>query len=115
MAEAGAVGFSDDGASIADASTARRVMERLAELGLPLVEHAEDAELAGDGVMREGLVALAAGTGWLARARRRSRVVERDLAIAAGDGCAPPRHAPLDRRGPGRRAVGAVARRRGDL
>ena len=36
MAEAGAVGFSDDGASIRDASTARRVMERLAELGLPL-------------------------------------------------------------------------------
>ena len=85
MAEAGAVGFSDDGASIADASTARRVMERLAELGLPLVEHAEDAELAGDGVMREGLVALGLGlAGWPAEAE--IHVVERDLAIAEETG-----------------------------
>jgi dihydroorotase len=81
MAEAGAVGFSDDGASIADASTTRRVMELLSELGLPLVEHAEDAELAGDGVMREGLVALGLGlAGWPAEAEL--HVVERDLAIA---------------------------------
>ena len=79
------MGFSDDGASIADASTARRVMERLAELGLPLVEHAEDAELAGDGVMREGLVALRLGlAGWPAEAE--VRVVERDLAIAEETG-----------------------------
>ena len=85
MAEAGAVGFSDDGASIADASIARRVMERLAELGLPLVEHAEDAELAGDGVMREGLVALGLGlAGWPAEAE--IHVVERDLAIAEETG-----------------------------
>ena len=85
MAEAGAVGFSDDGASIADASTARRVMERIAELGLPLVEHAEDPDLAGDGVMREGLVALRLGlAGWPAEAE--VRVVERDIAIAEETG-----------------------------
>ena len=47
-------------------------MERLAELGLPLVEHAEDADLAGDGVMREGLVALRMGlAGWPAEAEVR--------------------------------------------
>ena len=85
MAEAGAVGFSDDGASIRDASTARRVMERLAELGLPLIEHAEDADLAGDGVMREGFVALRMGlAGWPAEAE--VRVVERDIAIAEETG-----------------------------
>ena len=85
MAEAGAVGFSDDGASIRDASTARRVMERLAELGLPLIEHAEDADLAGDGVMREGFVALRMGlAGWPAEAEM--RVVERDIAIAEETG-----------------------------
>ena len=85
MAEAGAVGFSDDGASIRDASIARRVMERLAELGLPFIEHAEDADFAGDGVMREGLVALRMGlAGWPAEAEM--RVVERDIAIAEETG-----------------------------
>jgi dihydroorotase len=85
LAEAGAVGFSDDGASIPDASTARRVMERLAGLGLPFVEHAEDADLAGDGVMREGLVALRMGlAGWPAEAE--VRVIERDIAIAEETG-----------------------------
>ena len=85
MAAAGAVAFSDDGASISDVPTARRVMERLAHLGRPLVEHAEDAELAGDGVMREGRVALRLGlAGWPAEAE--VRVVERDLAIAQETG-----------------------------
>jgi dihydroorotase len=85
MAEAGAVGFSDDGASIPKADTARRVMERLAELGLPLVEHAEDAELAGDGVMRAGPVALRLGlAGWPADAE--VRVAVRDVAIAEETG-----------------------------
>jgi dihydroorotase len=85
MAEAGAVAFSDDGASISDAATARRVMERLAELGLPLVEHAEDANLAGDGVMRDGPVALRLGlAGWPADAE--VRVVERDISIAQETG-----------------------------
>jgi dihydroorotase len=85
MADAGAVGFSDDGSSIRNASIARGVMERLAALGLPLVEHAEDAELAGDAVMREGLVALRMGlAGWPAEAE--VRVVERDIAIAEETG-----------------------------
>ena len=85
MADAGAVGFSDDGSSIRDASLARRVIERLAALGLPLVEHAEDADLAGDGVMREGVVALRMGlAGWPAEAE--VRVVERDIAIAEETG-----------------------------
>ena len=85
MAAAGAVAFSDDGASVRDASIALRVMERLGELGLPLVEHAEDADLAGAGVMREGLVALRMGlAGWPAEAEL--RVVERDIAIAEETG-----------------------------
>ena len=85
MADAGAVGFSDDGSSIRDVSIARRVMERLAALGLPFVEHAEDADVAGDGVMRAGLVALRMGlAGWPAEAE--VRVVERDIAIAEDTG-----------------------------
>jgi dihydroorotase len=85
MAEAGAVAFSDDGSAVGDASTARRVMATLASLGLPLVEHAEDRELAGTGVMREGLHSLRLGlTGWPADAE--VRVVERDIALAEKTG-----------------------------
>jgi len=85
MADAGAVGFSDDGSSVRDASIARRVMERLAALGLPFIEHAEDVDLAGEGVMREGLVAHRMGlAGWPAEAE--VRVVERDIAIAEKTG-----------------------------
>ena len=60
-------------------------MERLSELGLPFIEHAEDADLAGDGVMREGLVALRVGlAGWPAEAE--VHIVERDIAIAEETG-----------------------------
>jgi dihydroorotase len=85
MAAAGAVAFSDDGSAVGDASTARRVMATLAGLALPLVEHAEDPELAGAGVMREGLGALRLGlAGWPAEAEL--RVVERDIALAEETG-----------------------------
>ncbi len=85
MVEAGAVAFSDDGSSIGDAEVARGVMAALARLGVPLVEHAEDRELAGNGVMREGLVALRLGLpGWPAEAE--VRVAERDIALAEETG-----------------------------
>jgi dihydroorotase len=84
MAAAGAVAFSDDGASVPE-GVAREVMTSVARLGLPLVEHAEDPALAGDGVMREGPVALRLGlAGWPAAAE--GRVVERDLALAEESG-----------------------------
>ena len=85
MADAGAVAFSDDGASVADPAVARDVMAALAELGLPLMEHAEDPDLAGDGVMRAGPVALRLGlAGWPTEAE--ARVVERDIGLAEETG-----------------------------
>jgi dihydroorotase len=85
MAAAGAIAFSDDGAAVADASTAERVMATLATLGLPLVEHAEDARVAGGGIIREGPTALRLGLpGWPADAEM--RMVERDVALAERTG-----------------------------
>ena len=81
MSRAGAVAFSDDGSGVAEGSTARRVFTALAGLGLLFIEHAEDLELASDGVMREGLIALRLGLpGWPGEAE--VRVVERDIALA---------------------------------
>ena len=85
MAEAGAVGFSDDGASVADRELAREILTALAALDRPLVEHAEDAGLAARSVMRAGATAVRLGLpGWPSEAE--ASVVRRDIALAAETG-----------------------------
>lgn len=84
MVRAGAIGFSDDGAAVPSDVT-EEVMRALAGLDRPLIEHAEDPGLAGDGVIRAGTTAVALGlAGWDATAEL--AVVERDLALAAATG-----------------------------
>lgn len=85
MAGAGAVAFSDDGAAIATPRLARAALGYLGGLGLPLIEHAEDASLAGGSVMRAGPTATRLGlSGWPPSAEL--TVVERDIALAAETG-----------------------------
>lgn len=55
LSEAGAVGFSDDGAAIKNASVLRRALEYSKMYGAPIIEHCEDESLA-DGVMRKSVV-----------------------------------------------------------
>ena len=61
LAEAGAVGFSDDGSPVAGGALMRRALEYSRILGLPVIDHCEDPSLAGDGVMHEGWVATRLG------------------------------------------------------
>ncbi|HEX7173564.1 MAG TPA: dihydroorotase [Candidatus Limnocylindria bacterium] len=85
MAAGGAIGFSDDGASVPSAGTAGQALRALSALDRPLLEHAEDADLAAGGVMRAGRTASQLGLpGWPADAE--VAVVERDLALAAETG-----------------------------
>lgn len=85
MEAAGAIGFSDDGASVPD-SVVHEAVDRLRVLGLPLIEHAEDPKLAANGVMREGHTAARLGLqSWPPAAEL--AIVERDLARAEADGC----------------------------
>ena len=85
LAAAGAVGFSDDGAAIASAAVARQALAYLAPMGLPLIEHAEDLDLAAGTQMRGGPTATRLGLGgWPASAEL--AIVERDLALAAETG-----------------------------
>ena len=85
MAEAGAVGFSDDGAAIPSARVARAVMSQLRIVGRPLIEHAEEASLAAGSVMRAGPTAARLGlAGWTPPAE--ITIVERDIALAAETG-----------------------------
>ncbi len=54
LKDAGAVGFSDDGVAIKNASILRRALEYSKMFNLPIIEHCEDDSLAG-GSMNEGL------------------------------------------------------------
>lgn len=61
LRSAGAVAFSDDGATIMDAGVMRRVLEYSTLVGVPVVVHAEDCHLRGHGVVHEGAVATKLG------------------------------------------------------
>ena len=84
LAAAGVAGASDDGTSV-PAALLRDAMTQMAELGLPLIEHAEDPSLAAGSVVRAGAVATRLGlAGWPPEAE--GAVVGRDIALAAETG-----------------------------
>lgn len=77
----GAVGVSDDGSSIKSSSMMRTVLACAKDAGLVVMEHAEDAGLAGGGVMHEGLVSDETGIPGIP-CEAESIFVERDVALA---------------------------------
>ena len=82
MADAGVVGFSDDGAGVASADLVRSALAYAGALGLPIVEHAEDATQTAGAEANDGFVATVLGLrGWPAAAEESA--VARDLAILA--------------------------------
>jgi dihydroorotase len=65
LAEAGAVAFSDDGRPVSSGRIMRLAMQYAAPLRLPLVEHCQDEDLVGVGVMHEGAISTLLGLrGW---------------------------------------------------
>ncbi len=65
LADAGVAGFSDDGSPVRSASLLRNALVYAGSLGLPIVEHAEDATLTAGAEMSEGYVATVLGLrGW---------------------------------------------------
>ena len=71
LAQAGAVAFSDDGAPVADPHLMRRALEYAGMLGVPVIDHCEDASLAAGGVMHEGWVSTRLGLRGVPVRRRR--------------------------------------------
>lgn len=61
LAAAGAVAFSDDGRTIMDSGVMRRVLEYSRLVGAPVIVHAEDRTLVGEGVVNEGPVSTRLG------------------------------------------------------
>ncbi|TLM74808.1 MAG: dihydroorotase, partial [Actinobacteria bacterium] len=86
MLAEGAVAFSDDGRSVADAGMMRLVMDYVKRFGAPVLAHCEDAGLAGRGVVNEGAVSTRMGlSGWPAAAEE--VCVARDIRLAELTGC----------------------------
>jgi dihydroorotase len=82
LADAGAIGFSDDGAPIRSAPLFRSALAYAGMLGLPIVDHPEDSTLTDGAEANEGLVASVLGLhGWPCAAEEAA--VARDLALLA--------------------------------
>jgi dihydroorotase len=86
MQEAGIVAVSDDGKPIATARLLRQVMEYCASLGLPVIEHCEDASLFAGGVMREGPRSARLGLHGIPAASE-SICAHRDIEVSRLSGC----------------------------
>ena len=82
LADAGVVGFSDDGSPVRSATILRSALAYAGALGLPIVDHAEDPSLTGGAEASDGYVATVLGLrGWPAAAE--VSAVGRDLAVLA--------------------------------
>ena len=85
LASLGVAGFSDDGSSVADENLMHKALEECCELNLPLIEHCEVPELAGDGVINEGRVANKLGLKGIPAAAE-EQMVARDIRLASETG-----------------------------
>ncbi len=82
LADAGVVGFSDDGAPVRSASILHNALAYAGALGLPIIDHPEDPSLTEGAEASEGYVATVLGLkGWPVAAEAGS--VARSIAILA--------------------------------
>ena len=81
LREAGVRAVSDDGHPVASAGVMRRALEYAGSLGLLVIEHSEEKDLAGDGVMHEGEVSVRLGLKGIP-AEAESIPVRRDITLA---------------------------------
>lgn len=82
MVRAGAVGFSDDGAGVADPAVMLRALQYAKMFDRPIIQHCEDASLAGGGAMNSGPTALRLGLPGIP-AMAEEMMIQRDLLLAA--------------------------------
>lgn len=82
MADAGAIGFSDDGSPVADATLMRNALTYSTTTGLPVINHCEEPSLARDGVLHEGWVASRLGLPGQPSAAEET-MAARDIELAA--------------------------------
>ncbi len=85
LADAGALGFSDDGLPLRSARLLRRALQYQRLCGGVIALHEEDPDLSADGVMHEGPVSAALGMAGIP-AVSESTMIARDAALAGYQG-----------------------------
>ena len=80
LVAAGAVAVTDDGSPVMDASVMRTAFEYSRMFGIPVVQHAEDANLSHGGVMHEGFVSTVLGMRGIPAAAEEV-IIARDLKL----------------------------------
>ena len=80
LADAGVVGFSDDGHPVANANVMRQALSYSSSLGLPIINHCEVPELSDGGVMNEGWTANRLGLRGIPNASEEA-MVARDISL----------------------------------
>ncbi len=81
LKEAGCVALSDDGQTIANSQVMRLAMEYAKSFSLPIISHAIDPVLAGEGVMNEGLTSTRLGLLGIPHAAE-DMMIARDIYLA---------------------------------
>jgi len=81
LASGGVVGYSDDGDPVSNSRLMRRALDYSRALGLPVIDHCEDAALANGGQINEGIVSTRLGLPGMP-AEAEEIMVARDLALA---------------------------------
>jgi dihydroorotase len=85
LQRAGAIAISDDGRPILDDAIMRDALRAAAQVGIPVIQHAEDTRLTKDCPMNEGPAAFKLGLrGW--RNEAEWAIVERDCELARSTG-----------------------------
>jgi len=87
LRDAGAVAFSDDGKSVMNSGLVRRALEYAHTLGMPVISHCEDMDLAAGGAANEGAVATRLGLRGIPNIAE-DLMVGRDIGIAEYTGTA---------------------------
>lgn len=85
LAKMGAVGFTDGLKSIASAKVLRRALSYAAAFDRPIIQHAEEPDLAGEGVMNAGEIATRLGLSGIPR-EAEIIMLERDMRLVEMSG-----------------------------
>lgn len=80
LKQAGIIGVTDDGKPILDDAIMLATLKRAAEVGLPVIQHAEDTRLTGGCSMNAGALAFRLGLRGMT-VEAESSLVERDIAL----------------------------------
>ena len=86
MLKAGIVAVSDDGKCVMNSYVMRKAMDYCKQFNIPVIDHCEDTNLKGEGVMNEGYYSMKLGLRGVPGVSEEI-MVSRDIALAHHTGC----------------------------